>query len=204
MQEKILSTRGLNTLMFSDPYAKLCFMAHLVSQFDRVSYIDLDTTFAAYFNAMLVKPRAGSSIDVYLPSEGRLVPMIREIMETMGKSQLVIFDSVNSFYNLFPAQVRTGDLNHLLSILLMLLVRRGFDENIPVLATSMLRYRKDRGWVQSPASRRLLKHKSAVRLSVERSSPGNDDIVVTIEEHDSVPVGTQLIYGKDSNILITI
>ncbi len=190
--------------MFSDPYAKLCFMAHLVSQFDRVSYIDLDTTFAAYFNAMLVKPRAGSSIDVYLPSEGRLVPMIREIMETMGKSQLVIFDSVNSFYNLFPAQVRTGDLNHLLSILLMLLVRRGFDENIPVLATSMLRYRKDRGWVQSPASRRLLKHKSAVRLSVGRSSPGNDDIVVTIEEHDSVPVGTQLIYGKDSNILITI
>jgi hypothetical protein len=187
--------------MFSDPYAKLCFTAHLVSQFDKVIYIDLDTTFTAYFNSTLVKPREGSIIDVYLPSEGRLVPMMRDVIESMSRSQLVIFDSVNSFYNLFPAQVRTGELNHLLSVLLMLLVRRGFDENIPVLATSMLRYRKDRGWVQSPASRRLLKHRSAVRLSVERSSSGNDDIVVTIEEHDSLPTGTQLIYGKDNRLI---
>src|SRR5690606_13499259 len=166
---------------------------HLVSQFDKVIYIDLDTTFSAYFNAMLVKPRKGSSINIYLLSEGRLVPMIKDIIESMGKTQLVIFDSVNSFYNLFPARVKTGDLNHLLSVLLMLLVRRGFDQNIPVLATSMLRYRKDRGWVQSPASRRLLKHRSAARLSVEWSSSGNGDIVVTIEEHDSLPAGTQLI-----------
>ena len=36
-----------------------------------------------------------------------------------------------------------------------------------VLATSMLRYRKDGGWVQSPASRRMLQRKSAVKLSVE-------------------------------------
>jgi len=189
--------------MFSDPYAKLCFTAHLVSQFDKVIYIDLDTTFSAYFNAMLVKPRKGSSINIYLLSEGRLVPMIKDIIESMGKTQLVIFDSVNSFYNLFPARVKTGDLNHLLSVLLMLLVRRGFDQNIPVLATSMLRYRKDRGWVQSPASRRLLKHRSAARLSVEWSSSGNGDIVVTIEEHDSLPAGTQLIYSKD-NVMITV
>jgi RecA/RadA recombinase len=195
LPEKILSTRGLNTLMFSDPYAKLCFTARLVSQFDKASYIDLDTIFTAYFNAGLIKP---GSVDIYLPSEGRLVSMIKDVIESMGKSQLVVFDSVNSFYNLFPAQVKTGDLNHLLSVLLMLLVRRGFDENIPVLATSMLRYRKDRGWVQSPASRRLLKHRSAARLSVERS--GND-VAVTVVEHDSLPAGTQLIY-KDS--LITV
>jgi hypothetical protein len=143
----------------------------------------------------LIKP---GSVDIYLPSEGRLVPMIKDVIESMGKSQLVVFDSVNSFYNLFPAQVKTGDLNHLLSVLLMLLVRRGFDENIPVLATSMLRYRKDRWWVQSPASRRLLKHRSAARLSVERS--GND-VAVTVVEHDSLPAGIQLIY-KDS--LITV
>ncbi|MEW6603263.1 MAG: hypothetical protein AB1351_01070 [Thermoproteota archaeon] len=166
-----------------------------MSQFDKVSYIDLDTTFTAYFNAGMIKP---GNVDIYLLSEGRLVPMIKDVIESMDQSQLVVFDSVNSFYNLFPAQVRTSDLNHLLSVLLMLLVRRGFDEKIPVLATSMLRYRKDRGWVQSPASRRLLKHRSAARLSVERS--GND-IVVTVVEHDLMPAGTQLIY-KDS--LITV
>lgn len=195
MSDKVLSTRGLNTLMFSDPYAKLCFTAHLVSQFDRVTYIDLDTAFVAYFSAGLIK---ANRVDVYLPSEGRLVPIVKDALESIGKSSLVIFDSVNSFYNLFRVQERTGGLNHLLSVLLMLLVRRGVDENIPVLATSMLRYRKDGGWVQSPASRRLLQRKSAARLRVERVE---NDLAVTVVEHESIPAGTQLVY-KDS--LVTV
>lgn len=195
MSDRILSTRGLNTLMFSDPYAKLCFAARLVSQFDRVTYIDLDTTFAAYFNAGLVR---ANRLDIYLPSEGRLVPMVKDALESMEKSSLVIFDSVNSFYNLFRARERIGGLNHLLSVLLMLLVRRGVDENIPVLATSMLRYRKDGGWVQSPASRRLLQRKSAARLSVERLE---SDLAVTVVEHELIQAGTQIVY-KDSLIIV--
>jgi hypothetical protein len=181
--------------MFTDPYAKLCLTAHLVSQFDRVTYIDLDTTFAAYFSAGLVR---ANRVDIYLPSEGGLVSIVRDALESMDKSSLVIFDSVNSFYNLFRAQERTGGLNHLLSILLMLFVRRGTDENIPVLATSMLRYRKDGGWVQSPASRRLLQYKSAARLRVERTG---SDLVVTVLDHESIPAGTQIVY-RDS--LITV
>jgi hypothetical protein len=137
-------------------------------------------------------------VDIYLLSEGRLVPMVKDVLESMGTSSLVIFDSVNSFYNLFHAQDRTGSLNHLLSVLLMLLVRRGVDESIPVLATSMLRYRKDGGWVQSPASRRLLQSKSAARLSVERIE---SNLAVTIVGHETIPAGTQVVY-KD--ILITV
>jgi len=195
LSDKLLSTRGLNTLMFSDPYAKLCFVAHLVSQFGKVTYVDLDTTFTAYFNAGLVR---ADSIDIYLPSEGRLVPMVKEMLESMTASSLVIFDSVNSFYNLFSGRERTGGLNHLLSVLLMLLVRRGMDESIPVLATSMLRYRKYGGWVQSPASRRLLQRKSAARLSVERIE---NNLALTIVDHESIPAGTQVIYR---NCLITV
>ena len=181
--------------MFSDPYAKLCFAAHLVAQFQKVTYVDFDTTFAAYFTAGLVK---ANNIDIYLPSEGRLSHTIKDVLESMGTSSLVVFDSVNSFYNMFRPNQRTGGLNHLLSVLLMLLVRRAMDENIPILATSMLRYRKDGGWVQSPASRRLLQSKSTVRLNVERLGK---DLALTIMEHESIPLGTQLIY-KDS--LITI
>jgi RecA/RadA recombinase len=181
--------------MFSDPYAKFCFVARLVSQFERVTYIDLDTTFTAYFNTGLVQ---ANRVEIYLPSEGRLEPMIMDALESMGNSSLVVLDSVNSFYNLFGARERMGGLNHLLSVLLMLLVRRGVDEKIPVLATSMLRYRKDGGWVQSPASRRLLQSKSAARLRVERVE---GDLAVTVVEHESMPAGTQLVY-RDS--LITV
>jgi hypothetical protein len=195
LSNTILSTSGLNTLMFSDPYAKLCFAARLVSQFDKVTYIDLDTTFTAYFSAGLIQT---NRVDIYLPAESRVTPMVNDVLESMEKSSLVIFDSVNSFYNLFRAQNRTGALNHLLSVLLMLLVRRGVDEKIPVLATSMLRYRKQGGWVQSPASRRLLQQKSAAILSVERVG---SELAVTIVAHKSIPAGTQVVYNDS---LITV
>jgi hypothetical protein len=175
--------------MFTDPYAKLCYTAHLTSQFDRVIYIDLDTTFTAYFNAGFM--HTNSIIDIYLPSEGRLAAMTKDVLESMDDSSLVIFDSVNSFYNLFPIRQRMGSLNHLLSVLIMLLVRRGVDVNVPVLATSMLRYRKEGGWVQSPASRRLLQHKSAVKLSIDWHK---SDLVLKIVQHQSIEAGTIFVY----------
>jgi hypothetical protein len=195
---KILSTGGLNTLMFTDPYAKLCYAVHLTSQFDRVIYVDLDTTFTAYFNAGLVQT---NRVDIYLPSEGRLAVMTKDVLESMRDGSLVIFDSVNSFYNLFPIRERVGGLNHLLSVLIMLLVRRGVDLNVPVLVTSMLRYRKDGGWVQSPASRRLLQRKSVVKLSVEWRE--RSDLVLKIVEHESIEAGTIFVY-KGSNNLIRV
>jgi hypothetical protein len=196
---KILSTGGLNTLMFTDPYAKLCYTVYLASQFDRVIYVDLDTTFTAYFNARLVQT---NRVDIYLPSEGRLAVMTKDLLESMHDSSLVIFDSVNSFYNLFPIRERVGSLNHLLSVLIMLLVRRGVDLNIPVLVTSMLRYRKDGGWVQSPASRRLLQRKSVVKLSVEWHER-RSDLALKILQHESIEAGTIFVY-KGSNNLIRV
>ena len=196
---KILSTAGLNTLMFTDPYAKLCYTAHLTSEFDRVIYVDLDTTYTAYFNARLVP--TNNRVDIYLPSESRLGITIKDVLESMRESSILIFDSVNSFYNLFPMRERVGGLNHLLSVLIMLLVRRGVDLNVPVLVTSMLRYRKDGGWVQSPASRRLLQSKSVVKLSVELR--GRSDMALTIVQHESIKTGTIFVY-KGSNNLIRV
>jgi hypothetical protein len=181
--------------MFTDPYAKLCCTAHLASQFDRVIYVDLDTTFTAYFNAGLVRT---NSIDIYLPSEGRLAVMTKDVLESIGDSSLVIFDSVNSFYNLFSIRERVGGLNHLLSVLIMLLVRRGVDVNVPVLVTSMLRYRKDGGWVQSPASRRLLQHKSVVKLSVEWHE---SDLALKIVKHESIEAGKMIFVYNGNNLI---
>jgi len=187
----ILSPRCLNTLIFTDPYAKLCFTALLASQFNRTIYLDLDTAFTAYFRAGLV--RTEGIIDIYLPSEGRLVHMINDILASLPSSGIVIFDSVNSFYNLFRTREKTlGNLNRLLSIMLMLLVRRGVDSGVPVLATSMLRYRNAAGWVQSPASRRLLQNKSGVRLKVEMGQ-AEDSLVVRVVEHDSIAAESEIL-----------
>jgi hypothetical protein len=173
--------------MFTDPYAKLCFTSLLTSSFEKTIYIDLDTTFTAYFQAGLIK--TSGKVDALLPSGGRLVPMVKDALATMTRGSAVIFDSVNSFYNQFPTRERNlGNLNHLLSVLLMLMVKRGSESGVPVLATSMLRYRQSGGWVQSPASRRLLQNKSAVRMKIDLRG---GELVLTILFHDSLPSGKE-------------
>lgn len=189
----LLSKKGLNTLLFSDPYAKLCCTSMLAGQGNTV-YFDLDTAFSAYLNAGLVKAQ---DVDVYLPSEGRFMDMLKDVLARMEGRSLVIFDSINSLYTMYYSyylrneRAGGGNINHLLSVLLMLLVRQGVSLGVPVLVTSMLRFRKEGGWKQSPASRRLLQKKSATRLQVERVE---NEIVVQVLGHEKVPTGTSLSF----------
>lgn len=185
----LLSARGLNTLLFSDPYAKLCFTASLASSAKTV-YIDLDTAFSAYLSAGLIRAKGA---DVYLPSEGRFTAMFSDALARVPGCSLVILDSINSFYSVFYGYYKKqerragGSINHLLSVLLMLLVRQGVTHGVPVLATSMLRFRKEGGWKQSPASRRLLQKKSACRMQVERTG---EEITLKVLEHDTLQAGS--------------
>lgn len=188
--DSVLSKKGLNTLLFSDPYAKLCCTSAFAGRGNAI-YVDLDTTFSAYLKAGIIK---ADNIDVYLPSEGRLVEMLKDVLAKMQGRSLVIVDSINSFYAMYYGHYRTnekagGNINHLLSVLLMLLVRQGVSLGVPVLATSMLRFRKEGGWKQSPASRRLLQKKSASRMEAERTG---DKITLRVLAHESIPEGTEI------------
>jgi hypothetical protein len=225
----------------------------------KIIYIDTDTQFSAYLKAgfllrqeikdKLQEQLKNSSkvvgntdelsmrlIDIYLPSEGRFESMLGKVISSMPEASIVIFDSINSFYNVYATRIpeskqpgkqrRTpthreteqsekgnrGDgqpslignplsgpeptldyepkeghtisrLNHLLSIYIMLLVKHGVYYNIPVIVTSMVRYRKvaEGLWTKSPACRRLLNQKSVVRLSVEMSN--EQDLSVNVMKH---------------------
>jgi hypothetical protein len=320
--EDILRTDGLNTVTFSDPYAKICFTTMITraltystlgkenSIHKRVLYIDTDTVFTAYLMAGLIlrenhqnpigtthnnnndsghhynynnyinnynksegeetnnnntiinfksKNRDERLVQVFLPSEGRFESLLGDAIASMPEASIVIFDSLNSFYNMYPGpwyeteiieepagaiqkashgyaqesneqllrpkinQKKThtdplkekntdlvapsqksakeneeegwskpkspytvGRLNHLLSIFVMLLVQHGIYYKIPVLVTSMVRYKKvsEDIWVKAPACRRLLNQKSMVRLSVEMIN--DNDLSVKIMKHPSL------------------
>ena len=188
--DDFVSADGLNTLTFNDPYAKLCFTSMLASKYQKVIYIDLDTAFTAYVSAgLLLKNMSNPSdtIKIYLPSEGQFESLMMDIIDSLPDSSIVIFDSVNSFYNMYykKIDIHSGhgisNLNHLLSIFLMLLLKHGKYLNIPILVTSMIRYKKDNKWVQSPASKRLLQKKSIVKLNV--SIINENDLSVQIITH---------------------
>jgi hypothetical protein len=282
---EILTTRGLNSLTFYDPYAKLCFTTMVVRALThrskcrlgkihrRALYIDTDTVFTAYLMAGLILrdcivplpttrdaqrvfishciDRRGDAlhthddgsdiidknvieantnheidkrfVQLFLPSEGRFEYLLGDVIASMPEASIVIFDSLTSFYNMYPvsytqskptkrflrkrqqeSQERDqkaelsengglrslrypiGRLNHLLSIFIMLLVKHGVYYDIPVLVTSMVRYKKVSGdvWIKSYACRRLLNQKSLVRLSVEMLN--ENDLAVNIMKHPSI------------------
>ena len=191
-------------------------------------------------------------IDIFLPSEGRFESLLGQIIASMPDASIVIFDSLNSFFNMYPVSytesqkprqllnkkrqdkyeekqnvdtVTTGKtttlgtpepgvqtlydepkksrytisrLNHLLSIFIMLLVKHGVYHNIPVIVTSMVRYKKvsEGLWIKSPVCRRLLNQKSVVRLSVEMN--GEKDLSVNIMKHPLL--GQQTIVFDDAGI----
>jgi hypothetical protein len=202
----ILSIAGLNALIFNDPYAKLCFTAMLASRCclgrvqqqeqqgppytskKKVSYIDLDTTFSAYVKAGLllkeltIATAAGrtathdatpliiedirKSITIYLPTEGNFESILNNVINSIAESCIVIFDSVNSFYNLY----------------------------YKILATSMIRYKKSKDWIQSPSSNRLLRGKSVVKLYVEMLN--ENDLSVHIISHPARPQETVIFQNQ--------
>ena len=196
-------------------------------------------------------------VQVFLPSEGRFETLLGDAIASMPEASIVIFDSLNSFYNMYPSpwyetefmeepagadkkdsndetrksneplwkprakQKKSADppegknpnlvipspkpakvnretwskakslytvsrLNHLLSIFIMLLVQHGIFYKIPVLVTSMVRYKKvsEDLWVKAPACRRLLNQKSLVRLSAEMLN--DNDLSVNVMKHPSV------------------
>jgi hypothetical protein len=68
----------------------------------------------------------------------------------------------------------------------MLLVKHGVTLNVPVLVTSMVRYKKvsEGLWVKAPTCGRLLHQKSYVKMSVEMSN--EYDISVNLLRHPSL------------------
>jgi hypothetical protein len=211
---------------------------------DNKKVVDENSNDASRIINTKIKNQDERLVQVFLPSEGRFESLLGDAIASMPEASIVIFDSLNSFYNMYPgswyetefieepvqgtiqkasdetqeskehlwmprakqkktpsdplkekntmdgeawskpkSQYTIGRLNHLLSVFIMLLVQHGIYYKIPVLVTSMVRYKKvsEDLWVKAPACRRLLNQKSVVRLSVEMLN--DNDLSVKIMKH---------------------
>lgn len=188
---------GLNTLIFSDPFAKVVSTSAAVSQLGKTLYIDLDTTFSAYAAADIIFASPVLVADVFMPSKGKLMNILKEVIDRAFAEQysLIIIDSINSFYNMYDTsnEGSAGRINHFLGIVIMLLTHYSRELGIPILITSMLRYHKSKGWVLSPASRRLIQYSSASRFNTERihdiRGRIGSEVSITVQKHPSIPAG---------------
>ena len=169
----LLTISGLNTLLFYNPYAKLCFTSTITSYFRKTTYLDFDTTYTAYIRSKLIKNYTLNDVSLFTPCEGELELSINKIISNISNSSLLIIDSLNSFYNLYYKKIDMESLKgissiqHTLSNFLMILLKLCQSLKIPILVTSMIRYRKKKEWIKTFTNKRLLQNKSTVILFVE-------------------------------------
>lgn len=192
MISEILRNRGFNTLVYDDAYAKICLIASIISEFQnqdqrlnrkKILYLDLDAVFTAYVKAGLIPSMEIRKVDnsiyqsesdalkIYLPSQDMLDVIIIDIIKSINECSLIIFDSVNSFYNLFydritnnPSNIlKIGNLNQILYFILMLILKHTSEYDIPFLVTSMIRYKRK----EVVTTNRLLNKKSTLNFYVK-------------------------------------
>mgnify|MGYP003585107718 FL=1 len=107
---------------------------------------------------------------LYLPDEGNIKSTIINIIESIPNSSLVIFDSIESFSGLLHREIKlenkleNKNVNHLLSIFLMLLLKNTRYAKIPLLIMTMIKNKYGEGWSEILDKNRLLGLKSAVKL----------------------------------------
>ena len=203
MISEMLSNRGFNTLIYDDAYAKICLIASIISEFQnqsnrvargKIVYLDLDAAFTSYVKAGLIRSIEIQRIDdytyqsesralkIYLPSEDIFDIIMVDIIRSMNECSLIIFDSVNSFNNLFydkslhslNNKLKIGNLNQLLYFILMMILKHTSESNIPFLVTSMIRYNRK----EVVTSNRLLTKKSSLNFYVKIKNL--NDLSITI------------------------
>jgi hypothetical protein len=206
MISEILDNSGFNTLIYDDAFAKICLIASIISEFQnqyhndnhsKIVYLDLDAAFTSYVKAGLIPSMEIQKIDdhiyqsksgdlkIYLPSEDIFDIIIIDIIKSMKECSLLIFDSINSFYNIFynkeiPSssnRLKIGNLNQLLYFVLMMILKHTSHFNIPFLVTSMIRYKRK----EVVTSNRLLSKKSSLNFYVKIRNL--NDLSITILGH---------------------
>ncbi len=165
----LLDSKGMNALLYSDPFSKICFTCSLVSGFlnqGKVVYVDLDTVFTSYVKNHIFDVDSGD-LEIFLPSENEFERVLSDICSHLdGNTVLVVVDSLNSFYHLYD-KVKVGSLNRLLSVYISLLLSHTRRVGCGLLITSMIRHKKTTEWLLAPSSKRLIEAKSSVILNVQ-------------------------------------
>lgn len=205
MISEMLDNGGFNTLIFDDSYAKICLIASIISEFQckndndnhhKVIYLDFDAAFTSYAKAGLIPTMKiqkindhfyqseSNILNIFLPTQDIFGNITTDIIKSISECSLVIFDSINSFYNLFYDRLvpnqnnkNIGSLNQLLYFVLMIILKHTSNYNIPFLVTSMIRYRGK----EVVTSNRLLSMKSSFNFYVKIRNL--DDLSITVLRH---------------------
>ncbi|TLX93624.1 MAG: hypothetical protein E6K93_01805 [Thaumarchaeota archaeon] len=167
--EKLFEQKRINSILYDDPFLKAGFISKLVQDTDiDILYLDLDLLYSGYIVSGILSSK--ENVALFQPSVENLGKILREVLVKSSLSQtLIIVDSLNGLFNILN---RKKDVGRVVTSTIMLLASIAQITNSYVLIASMVRYKKEEGWVLSPTGKRLIETKNSKKILLEYDKDG--------------------------------
>jgi len=167
--EQILSQKKINSILYSDPFVKAGFISKLVKDTNiNVLYLDLDLLYSGYITSEIIPSQ--KNLTLFQPTSDTIVEMLTEILAKSSISQsLIIVDSLNGLFNMLNQK---KDVGKTVASIIMLIESMAKITNSYVIIASMVRYKKEEGWILSPTGKRLIETKNSKKILLENGKGG--------------------------------
>jgi len=167
--QNILTQNKINSVLYSDPFLKAGFIAKLVEDLKiDVLYLDLDLLYSGYIVSKMIK--TPQNLTLLQPTFEILNKTFAKILVDLStKKSVVIIDSLNGLYNMLN---KKKDIGKLVTSYVMLLASIAFSTDSYIVITSMVRFKKEEGWVLSPTGKRLIEAKNGEQILLEKNDQG--------------------------------
>lgn len=167
--KNILSQKQINSILYSDPFLKAGFISKLVIETEEpILYVDLDLLYSGYAVSGILPQQ--DNLTLYQPTEDTIAQILTDVLVKASSSQvLVVVDSINGLFNVLNLKKEVG---RSVASILMLLASTASHTNSYLVVGSLVRYRKEEGWVLSPTGKRLIETKNSRKLLLEYGKGG--------------------------------
>ena len=167
--EKILSQKQINSILYSDPFLKAGFISKLVKDTNiDVLYLDLDLLYSGYVISGIIPSQ--KNLTMFQPTADTIGEMLPEILTKSSTSQsLIVVDSLNGLFNMLNQK---KDVGKTIASIIMLITSMARITNSYLVIASMVRYKKEEGWILSPTGKRLIETKNSKKILLEYEKGG--------------------------------
>ena len=167
--ENILSETEINSILYSDPFLKAGFFAKLVqdTKID-ILYMDLDLLYSGYLTSKTLP--TPQNLILFQPTLEAWNHTLTDILVKLSvKKSIIIIDSLNGLFNVLNEK---KDIGKLVTSYVMLIASIAKKTNSYVVVASMVRYKKEEGWILSPTGKRLIETKMVKKILLEQNEAG--------------------------------
>lgn len=177
--QTILEQDLINSVFYADPFLKAGFISKLVQDTKlEVLYLDLDLLYSGYVVSRTLPTQ--KNVTLFQPTTETLHQILKEILVKASLSQtIIIVDSLNGLFNILNRKKNIGKA--IMSIIMLLTSIARITKSYLVVA-SMVRFKKEEGWILSPTGKRLIETKNSKKILLEY---GVDGIVMSMPSDSS-------------------